>query len=54
MTPDEMEATGELIDMALAAYLAAHPLAIPSKVTALQLIQWVKATAATAQRKGTN
>ena len=53
MTPDEMEATAEVIDMALAAYLAAHPLAVPSKVTTLDLIKWVRATA-TKAKKGTN
>ena len=50
MTPDEMEACAELIEMALGAYLIAHPRATGPEVTALDLAHWVKATADNAKR----
>lgn len=50
LNPDEMEACAELIELALGAYLTAHPRAKGERVTAVELVQWVKTTAETAKR----
>ena len=42
---EEMQASADIIELALTAYLQAHRRFRPEEVTAVQLIRWVKSCA---------